>query len=246
MVYNTEGIVLRTRNMGEADKVVTLYTRDHGKVSAAARGARRPRSRLLGPTQVFTHGRYMLFKGRQLDTLSQGEIIHSYQKLREDLDDMAAAMYLTELMDLFLEDGEPSPDLFQLLQMTLQLGSAGRFPLALRIFELRLMALLGYEPQLQQCLSCGSQVMDAVAFSAEGGVVCENCRSQVSRIRSIGKGTYEWMKRLSQWDLERAAILHPSPAVLQEIQTVMAEYIAFRLDRPLKSLQFLQSLEPRP
>ncbi len=242
VVYNTEGIVLRTRNMGEADKVVTFYTKDHGKVTATARGVRRPRNRLLGPTQVFTHGRYMLFKGRQLDTLSQGEIIYSHQKLREDLDDMAAAMYLTEVMDLFLEEGEPNPDLFQLLVTVLDLGTDKRFDFALRVFELRLMALLGYEPQLQECIGCGLELGEPAFFSPEGGVVCNGCRTQFTKARSITKGTREWMQRFLQWDLERVAILHPSRSVLDEIQTIMAAYIAFRLDRPLKSLGFLQSL----
>jgi len=69
-LYKTEGIVIRTRNLGEADRIITLYTRDRGKVEGVARGSRRARSRLMGATQLFTYGHYLMYSGRSLDTMS--------------------------------------------------------------------------------------------------------------------------------------------------------------------------------
>jgi len=247
VVYKTEGIVLRTRSLGEADTLVTLYTKEHGKVRAAARGARRPRNRLMGPAQVFTHGRYILFKGKQLDTLSQGDIIHSYQAFREDLDWMASAMYAAEVMDVLIEEGEPNPDLFYLLSNTFQLGKQGRFRFALRVFELRLMQFLGYEPQMEACISCHSPLESQIYFTVEGGAVCPACRSQFRGVRPLSPNGWQWMKRLLHWDYARVNILHPSDNALEELSQLMQSYISYRLERPLKSLDFLSTVQkPAP
>ena len=105
--FKGEGIVLRVRNIGEADRIVTLYTAQKGKIRAAARGARRIRNRLLSPTQVFTHGRYLVFPGKELHTLSQAEIINSYQDFRDDLRRWLTPVHLRAVYT-FTEEELPS------------------------------------------------------------------------------------------------------------------------------------------
>ena len=147
-LYKTEGIVLRTRNLGEADRIITLYTREHGKVEGVDRGSRRVRRGLMGGTQLFTHGRYMLYSGRSLETVSQAEIKRSFVGLRDDLVKLAHASYIAELLDVSLEPGEPSEDLFVLLQESFVAIDDGLSPaLVSRWYELRLMDLLGYQPE---------------------------------------------------------------------------------------------------
>ncbi len=242
-MYKTEGIVLRTRNLGEADKVVTLYTKTHGKVAAAARGSRRVRNRLLGVTQIFTHGRYLLFEGKSLDSLSQGEILHSFQPLRDDLDTMAQAMYITELVDVFVEESEPHVEIFHLLLQTLQSHTEDLFVLAVRAFELRLMAHLGYQPQLELCLNCGCMPEQELVFSREGGILCSDCRTEYPQALPLSRGTWQLMQRLLFSDWRRLFVLRPSPQHLQELQACLRQYIDFRLERPLRSLGFLTDLQ---
>lgn len=246
ILYKTEGIVLRTRNLGEADKIVTLYTRARGKIRATARGARRTRNRLLGPTQVFTYGRYLLFEGNSLDTLSQGEIINSFQSLRDDLEKMAAAMYICELVDVLVEIEETNEALFQLISNTLAMIDTKAIPLALRGFELKFMQLLGYEPQLAQCISCGCQILDETWFSSHGGIVCNQCRDKVGQVTQISKGTLALANRILKWDWSRLSILRPNPQNLTELETCMRAYIDYRLDQPLRSLDFISELKDFP
>ncbi|KLU40433.1 MAG: DNA repair protein RecO [Limnochordia bacterium] len=244
--FKGEGIVLRVRNIGEADRIVTLYTAQKGKIRAAARGARRIRNRLLSPTQVFTHGRYLVFPGKELHTLSQAEIINSYQDFRDDLEKMAYASYICELLDTFTEEELPSVELYALLLAAFSLGAQGRFPLAARAFEVRLMQESGYAPQLHHCLGCGCAMTGNLLFTAEGGVVCTQCAPQYQDALPLSNGTWELLKRLTEWDVARLGILHPTPAALGELERLMRKYIDFRLDYPLKSLAFLETVRAMP
>lgn len=244
-LYKTDGIVLRTRNLGEADKIVTVYTKTKGKIAAVARGARRIRNRLLSSTQVFTYGRYLIFEGKSLDTLSQGEIIFSYQSLRDDLEKMAAAMYVCELIDVFLEVGEANGATFSSLRNTLKLIDQGQIDKALRGFELKFVQQQGYEPQLTACINCGSFVegAGAVYFSREGGVVCSNCKTKFTPLQRLNKGTVELIKRILQWDWPRLGVLQPSAQNLSEIEKCMREYLDYRLEKPMRSIDFMRTLK---
>ena len=243
MSWKTEGIVLRVRNLGEADRIATIFTKDRGKLNAVARGARRIRNRLLSPTQVFTHGRYMIFPGKGLHNLSQAEIIHSGQIIRDDLEKFAYASYVTELLDSMTAEEDPSGQIFPLLAATLSLGEAGRFGLAVRAFEIRLMRELGYEPELYQCLHCRESLKGSVFFTEQGGTLCEKCVGHVPGSMPLTNGTWELMKRLLEWEFSRLTVLHPAHGNEVELRRVMRRYLDYRLEYPLKSLEFLETLE---
>lgn len=242
-LYKTDGVVLRTRNLGEADKIVTLYTKTRGKIEAVARGSRRIRNRLLGSTQLFTYGRYLVFEGRSLDTIAQGEIVFSFQSLRDDLEKMAAGMYVCELIDVFTEVGEPNNATFQLINNTLRMIDQSQIKFALRAFELLFIKQLGYQPQLSKCLNCSSTVENHVYFSREGGIVCDKCKAEMAPVRQLNKGTLELIKRILEWDWSRIGILHPSDQSLAELELCMRDYLDYRLDRPLRSLEFIHTLK---
>ncbi|HHY10196.1 MAG TPA: DNA repair protein RecO [Firmicutes bacterium] len=245
-MWRTEGIVLRVRDLGEADRIVTVYTKEQGKLNTVARGARRIRNRLLSPTQLFTHGRYLIFPGKGLHNLSQGEIINSRQGLREDLDKMAYASYAAELLDSLTAEEDPTDQVFPLLAGTLSLGELGRFPLAIRAYEIRLMSALGYKPELYNCLNCREPLATRVFFSEQGGVVCPKCVGDFPEAAPLTNGTWELMKRLLEWEFSRINILHPREADLEEMRKLMRKYLDFRLEYPLKSLDFLETLQVIP
>lgn len=244
-LYKAEGIVLRTRNLGEADRVITLYTREVGKVEGVARGSRRTRSRLIGGTQLFTHGQYMLYSGRSLDTVSQADIKRSFSGLREDLIKMAYASYLAELLDVTVEPGEPSEDLFYLLMNAFSLleGDTSCAMVA-RWFEFQLMAILGYTPQLDQCVSCLKDVGKDVRFSVrEGGLLCSDCISSDPGAMRLRPSTLQVLRRLLQSESSRVGIVRPSEEDLRMLEAAGRAYVDYRLPRPLKSLDFLLSVK---
>lgn len=243
MTWKTEGIVLRVRNLGEADRIVTLYTKDRGKLNTVARGARRIRNRLLSPTQVFTYGRYLIFPGKGLHNLSQADIVHSGQNIRDDLEKLAYASYITELLDALTAEEDPIAGVFPLLAASLSLGEAGRFKLAVRAFEIRLMRELGYEPELYHCLHCRETLKTRISFAEEGGALCEKCVGHVPGSLSLTNGTWELMKKLLEWDFSKLTVLHPAASNEEELRRVMRRYIDYRLEYPLKSLDFLKTLQ---
>lgn len=244
-LYNCDGIVLRNRALGEADRIITFYTKQEGKLDAVARGARRPRSRLAGSTQPFTLGQYSLFHGKGLDSISQCQVEEGFAALRDDLGRMAHATYACELIEQLTTDHDANEELFYLLLGALHLYAAGGdLSLITRIFELRALAITGYQPALERCAACGgpldgpAQLRFAVA---QGGVVCPNCASGEASgpVVNISRGTLETMRRLATTDIRRALMLRPDAATRAEMETVLEEYIGWRLERRLKSRAFL-------
>lgn len=246
-LYKAEALVLRTRPLGEADKIVTLFTQSEGKISAVARGARRVRSRLLGGTQLFMHGCFLLFRGRSLDTLSQVEVATSFRFLREDLVAMAQASYIAELVDLLIEEREPVEDLFALVLATWHWLAAGtNSTLALRAFEVRAMAALGYQPVLAACAVCGGPLAGRTGFSAAaGGAVCRRCEAEV-RPRPISPVGLATLRHLAEAPFDNLVNLELGPQVLGEITQTLRLYVDYRLERAPRSLVFLESLAALP
>lgn len=251
--YVTDGIVLRTRNMGEADQAVVLLTRTDGKVTAAARGVRRPRSRLLGPCQLFTLARFRLFRRRGgLHRMDEGHVMEAFRPLREDLWRMACASYAAELVDVALPEGDPQPDVFALLLATLHRLALepGTWELetVVRQFELRLFALLGYRPRLEQCSRCRAPTVfgagqKAVFHAASGGVVCETCSLDVyGEGIALGPETVAMMRQILRVGLSRLRMLKLSPRAVKELGAAMAQWSDYHLERTPRSREFLQSL----
>ncbi|NLM42132.1 MAG: DNA repair protein RecO [Firmicutes bacterium] len=245
-MWKVEGVVLRVRNLGEADRIVTLFSREKGKLNAVARGARRIRNRLLSPTQVFTHGQYLVFPGQGLHNLSQAEIVHSWQGLRDDLEKFAYASYITELLDALTVEEDPSEQVFSLLASTLALADQGRLKLAARAFEVRLVRELGYEPELYVCLSCREPLEDNLFFTEQGGMLCQKCAPQFPGSMPLSNGAWELLKKLLEWDFSKLTILHPAAKLEDELRKAMRKYLDFRLEYPLKSLDFLETLTAVP
>lgn len=240
--------MIRVRDFDEADKVVTLLTRDEGKVQAVARGARRPRSRYAAATQLFTHCQVAMYHGRNLETLSQIEIVDSFRFLREDLVRMAYATYMMELVDETVKEKQRQEALFLLLLTTLHLLGSDTDPEPLlHAFELKLLTLLGFKPQLDACVHCGEPVEGTeIRFSPGlGGVLGPSCPSEGESVTRISRGALETMRRLQSGDLRRTHVIQVSPGTAAEIAHVLDSYIELRTERRLRSLEFLHQVVPR-
>ncbi len=165
--------------MGEADRVVVLYTKERGKVGTAAKGSRRPKNRLSAVVQPFTRGRFFLGeRATGLKDLNQGNILESNQNIRDDLLKMAACNYFLELIDASVETEDPDESLYRLILLGLKLiGLSTDLDLALRYLEFQLLNILGWGLQLGKCTSCGKELTDEYKFSpTEGGLTCIGCR----------------------------------------------------------------------
>jgi DNA repair protein RecO (recombination protein O) len=243
--YQTKAIVLRTRNLGEADRIIVLLSEDHGKIEAVAKGARRQHSRFIGNTLPFNYLNVMLFTGRNLDQLSQADLLRPFAILREDLVKMAYASFWVDLLDGFIPEHEGAGEIFRfLLAAFLTLEQTGQPDLLNLAFQVRLLHYLGYQPQLGQCLHCGREHPEEPLFFApqSGGIVCCACASHFRDLNSVSQAEILFLAQLAVTDIRQLDRLPLTRNNRQTIQRILRAFIEYRLDRPLKSQLFLDRI----
>ena len=244
--YNANAIVLHRTNFGETDRIVTLFTRERGKVSGIAKGARKPISRLAGATEVLAFGRFQLATGKTLDVLTQAEVKDSFPRIHQDINRIAYASYIAEIVDRFMEEHETNRNLFDLLLSALYLMERPNDPEKIaHMFELQSMRILGYEPTLDRCLQCRKPLPEGDVFFSPslGGIVCRECGVLPEDSIQISRRTLEAMQRLLTADAPEVERMEIPQDVMDEIARCMRWYIRYRAERELKSLEFLQTLK---
>ena len=229
-LYKDEAVVLRSIKLGEADRIVTLYTRWNGKLRAVAKGVRKTKSRFGARLEPFSRVNLMLYRGRELDTITGADIITSFDALRADYKRLAHAAALTELVEKVTPEREKAIPVYSLLLGGLQALATAPSDSIMPAFYLKLLSLSGYHPQLTRCASCGRP--DTHAFSsAFGGVVCADCAGGDHSARALGADRIELMERLLGADFGLAA----DRVVVEEITAALVRYAEYHLERQLKS-----------
>lgn len=176
MLNKWEGIVIRTIPYGESHKIVTLLTKEAGKVTAMARGAKKPRSKLAAITQPFMHGSFLVRQGRGMGTLSQGEQIESMRFIREDLEATAYASYIVEMIDRLTEDDDQMSGLYGLLYDALRAINEQYDPEAIALFvEWKMLRVGGIHPILHECAHCHATDGEFAFSFREIGFLCHRC-----------------------------------------------------------------------
>ncbi len=246
-IYRTEAVIIKRHVYGEADRLVTLIT-PYGKRRVIAKGARKTTSRLAGHIELFTHATLLLAVGRTFDIITQSMIQQSFDGLRVDLQRIGAAYYVAELIDRLTEDDDENGDAFDLLVRTLgALDRTRNLDLALRYYELQLLDILGYRPQLSLCAVCQEVLTEeANRFSPlAGGVLCPRCTSQQGAI-PMSLGAFKLMRFLQAQPINAIDRLHLSDAVCSEVESLLRVYLRRILERDLKSVAFLEEVrDPR-
>jgi DNA repair protein RecO (recombination protein O) len=249
-VYPVEAVVMRRLSIGETDRVVTLFTRDRGKIRAIAKGARGPKSRLAGLTEPFTHARLLLAQGQNLEVLTQGEVRSAFAEIRKDLERIGYASYFVELLDTGLEERQPVAELWDLLVAALGVLETATTPDVLaRAFELHTMTLFGYEPSLHACVLDGAPLtLPGSAFHPlRGGMVCNRCARSTPGAVAVSSATFDALCALAVEPLVRAARSTLDPEVRAELSRCLLPYVRHHTDAPLRSLQFLDDVSaPQP
>lgn len=243
--YRSEAVVLRRHDFGEADRLLTLYSREHGKIKAIAKGARKPQSRKTGHVELFMRSKFFIAKGRNLDIITQAEIIEPYIALRSDLVRTTYASYAVELLDRFTVEEDKHTDIYDLLINALGwFATAEDVFMTARYYELRLLSLTGFQPRLYQCVACGEAILEQDQFfSAElGGLLCPDSRHADRNAMPVSAVAVKVLRYLQtrSWDVVQH--LHLKKPLLHELEKVMHAYIMFILERDLKSVDFLQRL----
>jgi DNA repair protein RecO (recombination protein O) len=236
-LYRTQALILKRMDLGEADRIVTFFTRDVGKVRAVAKGVRRTTSRAAGHLEPFTLSDVLFAVGRELDVISQADTLEAFRTIREDLQLTTHAYYLAELVDLLTEDHFENRAVFDTLVDGLHaLGEkAADVKLVLIIFHLKLLDALGYRPELRECVSCRAVIEpDRNHFSAlVGGVLCPACGHNEATARDLGTSALKLLRFLQLTRGEQA--VNVPPHVCREAEALLRDYAEHLVERRLRS-----------
>ncbi len=244
MLEKCEGIVIRTTDYAETNKIVTLYTLEWGKVGVMARGAKKPNSRLAAITQPFTYGQFLIQRGRGLGSLQQGEIIYSMRSMREDIFLTAYASYIIDLTDKSTEEKKPNPYLFQLLLQTLQYLDEGYDQdILMHIYEMKMLNVLGLYPILDHCANCG-RTEGTFSFSVrEGGLLCQNCLEKDPYHFKVSQASIRLMRLFYLLDLSRLGSISVKNETKAELKKMITAYYEEYSGLHLKTKRFLDQLD---
>ena len=246
-LYNTDAIILRRSDFGEADRLLTVFTVNRGKQRFVAKGIRKTKSRKAGHLELFMHTTMQIAKGKNLDIITQADIVEAFRALREDLDKISQAYYLSELIDRFTEEGDASFPIFELLALTLARINDGDIEqqyLALRYFEVILLNLAGYRPELFVCLGSGQPIKEEDNYFSivDGGVFSPAYGEQKAQASLISVGALKVLRFMQTRTWDHVVGLQLTPKTQTEVQQLLLRYITFILERNLKSVDFLKKL----
>ncbi len=243
--FRTPAVILRRQDFGEADRLLTVLTPQHGKLRAIAKGARKPRARKSGHVELFALVDMLIAQGRELHIVVQAELQEPFLPLREDLARGSYASYIAELMDRFAAEDNANPAEFELLVQTLGWLCKETDPALLtRYYELRLLQLTGFAPSLHRC-AVGQEPLeprDQFFSPADGGAVCPEHHSGTERELPLSLTALKTLRYLQTRPWQVVHVLHLRPTLHQELERIALAYLTYVLERRLQSVDFLRRL----
>lgn len=240
-----EALVLRVIDFSETSAVVTLFTREFGKISGLAKGARRPKGPFESALDLLSRVRLVFLRKTSdaLDLLTEAKLEKRFRTGGRDLSCLYGAYYVAELLNELTHDGDPHPELFDLAVDTLERLSAGETSTGFAVlrFELTALRMLGHLPSLRECVECGKPIVGdrRTAFGlASGGVLCEGCRPGKRHVVSLSKEAVDWLEMLADPGDAWAARL-PERRHAGELRGVVSQYITHLLGHKPKMHEYL-------
>lgn len=233
--YRDDAIVLRTYKLGEADRIVVLLTRNHGKVRAVAKGVRKTSSKFGGRLEPSSHAALQLHIGRDLDIVTQAESRDVFRSIREDLDRFTRASAMLEAVEQLAPEHEENPRLFEMLLGALRTLDDRDSAMVVSAFFLKVLALEGFRPEVSQCVGCGAEE-PIVSFDLDdGGVRCSACR----RGPAISPGALDLLRDVLGGRLA-SALVAPEGPTTHEVGTLATRLMEHHLERRLRSVGVLE------
>ena len=234
-LYKDEGVVLKTIKLGEADRIVTLFTRYNGKVRAVAKGVRKTKSRFGARLEPFTQVELLVYRGRNLDTITAAHIVSPFKGVREDYGRLTSAAALADLVEKVTPERERALPVYSLLLAGLE-ALAERPPgTVVPAFLVKLLSISGYHPQLEACAGCGDVGRLSGFSCAMGGAVCESCWREDREALRLPAERLALLARLLAGGFGQEA----GAVETREVTQALRHYAEFHLERPLRSIQLL-------
>ena len=243
--YRCEAITLSYTPLGEADLLVTMFTREQGKIRAVGRGARRSTSKLVGHLEPLTAVRMSMAHGRNLDMISQAEVVESFAALKENLAAITKGWYLAELVDGFGPEASANPELYWLMIDALRAVEADpASDMPLRAFELHLLQVSGLTPELYHCVECRQELEPhAHRFSPNlGGTLCPDCSPDDAHLRPLSLRALKVLRLFDRSTISEACKLTVGDDLAEELKSLLSTTVGYWLGKEIRSNSFLERL----
>lgn len=242
-ITEVTGMVISSMPVGEYDRRVVLITKERGKISAFAKGARRVNSPLMGITRAFIFGTFQLYEGRTSYNMRQADISNYFEGVITDLDAVCYACYFAEIAEYYCRENLDASQMINLLYVSLKALINQQLPdrLVRYIFELRAIELNGECPDLFRCRNCGSQEK-LTYFSAGGhGIFCSDCKSVLKDAIPISQSTVYTLQYIVSAPIDKLYTFTVSEDVLTELRMVLGRICSQTFEKHMKSLEMLPS-----
>ena len=238
------GLVLSTMPIGEYDKRITLLTKERGKITAFARGARRPNSQLLAATNPFSFGEFELFEGRSTYTVSKATISNYFRDLALDPEAAYYGFYFLEFADYYCQENNDEKEMLKLLYQTLRALESDKFDnkLVRVIYELKALAVNGEAPNVFGCLSCGSKEELTYFSVKKGGLLCRECKMTAEDAWELSESTIYTLQYVISAEIAKLYNFAVSEQVLSELEKVLRAYMNLYVSHTFKALKILEEL----
>lgn len=241
MLFHTEGLVVREKSVGESDKTVVILTKDQGRISAFANGAKKYKSRLFSGTLFLTYSRFSIHKGKAGCKITQASAVNTYFNLKNSLETLALASFFADAAGYFAGEGEESGEVLRLLLNTLYMLSEKRADpeKARLVFELRLLAASGYTPRILSCRACGEYEKNMYFSPAEGTLVCENCKKNGERnLAPLTPGMLTALRFIVLSDAKKIFSFELPKEELKMLAKLADDFFAAHCGREFETLKF--------
>lgn len=247
-IQKSDAIVLRRQDLRETSLIITLFTKDFGKIKGIVRGVRGPHAQYGGGSlEIFAHDEVVFYDRKKADvfTISQCDLLEFFDPIRQSLERLAYANYIIELLDSVTSLGDTNQCVYDLLLNSLTLLSGQASPKRVaRIFEIKLLGLLGMMPTLTTCAFCGKRIeVDAKFSVAHGGLICKSCLDKDSNALPIMAGTVKFIEHIRSLPFEKVERIKVANTVGRELESVLRKFLDYHIERRLKSVEFIREIE---
>lgn len=246
MAYcNTEGIVLKITDYGETSQVVTAFTRDYGRLSGIAKGAKRLHKGVPRALDMLNRMELVFLRKPpgQLHVFTDWTVVENFLRLRQNLDTLYNGLLVAELLLDLTEESTESIELYALALDTLRLlGAGGDSFVVISHFEVKLLTLLGYMPEVTKCVVCGGALAAKARFSPrEGGALCTACPAAENSCQEVSSGALASLATLARAETNLVRRLRMTPPIRKEIRAALNACIAELLGRQPRMARYLET-----
>lgn len=238
------GMVLSATPIGEYDRRVVILTKEQGKISAFAKGARRPNSHLVGAVNPFTFGKFTVYQGRNSYTIQSVEVTNYFSELREDIVGAYYGFYFLEFANYYTRENNDERNMLKLLYQSMRALTNKHIPdrLVRCVFELKTYYIMGEGPEIFQCVVCGDRERPKIFSVRKGGLLCDECRSGVIDGIRLEQSTLYSMQYIKSTEIEKLYTFNVTDKVLKQLMKILDRYRDIYVDHRFKSLEILETL----